>query len=108
MLAAGELNTMIEILEQRKEKNSIGELNTVWCPVDRAWAKLEPISTRDFVASGSEGTALTAKITVRDTIDVRDYHKIKIMDTGMIYQVQGVIHVPVDRKKSCLCSTGVP
>jgi SPP1 family predicted phage head-tail adaptor len=106
-VAAGELDTLVDILELRDVKNEIGEQKPVWAPVARAWAKIEPISTRDYLASSAEGNSLTAKIVLRNDIDINATHRILIVDTGFIYTVNGVIPIPADHKKSALCSVAV-
>ena len=105
-IAAGDLDTLVEfqhLIENRDQ--STNELKETWVGFERAWAKVEPIATREFVASGAEGAAITAKIVVRDHVTTNSSHRLLILSTGELYAVQGVIPIYVDRKKAILCSS---
>ncbi|MFA9202789.1 MAG: phage head closure protein [Flavobacteriales bacterium] len=105
-IAAGDLDTLVEFQHLIDNRDPLtNELKQTWVGFDRAWAKIEPIATREFVASGAMGAAMTAKIVVRDHVTVNSTHRVLVLTTGDLYQVQGVVPIPADHKKAVLCSS---
>lgn len=105
-IGAGDLDKMIELQHLIDNRDPLtNELKQTWVAFDRTWAKVEPVGTREFVNSMAEGSALTAKIVVRDHVTVNSTHRVKVLDTGDLYRVEGVVPVPVDHKKALLCSS---
>lgn len=103
-LSAGELTTLIEVLQNQRVREGNGEYVDTWVPISREWARMDPVATREVIASGAVGAVITQKISVRDESLLASPHRVRVIDTGDVYMVEAVTRVPADRKKNALCS----
>jgi SPP1 family predicted phage head-tail adaptor len=116
MLQAGKLRhrIVIQALDVSPNSNgdvqgSMGEPLEEWVTLGQAWAAIEPVSGREFIAAQSEQSKISTRITVRYRTDIdfstRVYHEAK----GQYYNVEAVL---ADKDSgleylTLLCSTGV-
>lgn len=93
-LKAGKLRHRIDIEELIETRDTeSGDVLTHWCPVYRSVpAAIEPLSVKEFIASRSTQSQLTARITIR----YRDglTAKMRIKHNGKIYNPEGWLPDP--------------
>lgn len=106
-LTASELTVLVELCNQTT-RNDLNEPGPLWLPVTRAWARVDPIATREFVASSAIGDSLTVKIHLRDDVPVNGAQMVRLIDSGEWFNIEGIIPVPADCKRVLLCSSRRP
>lgn len=87
-LDAGRLRHLVTIEDQTTTIDSSGQ-NTDWTYVARAWAAIEPVSGREFIAAQAENSAVTTRILIRFRDDVRA--SMRIRHGGKVYNIRGVL-----------------
>lgn len=92
MIEAGKLRHRLVIQYQAESQNQqTGAIDVVWTNVATVWGSIEPISAREFIASQSEDSKLSTRITIRYRSDIdakmRLYHAAK----GQYYNIEGVL-----------------
>ena len=106
-LNSRDLKTLVEICSYSESKNQLNESVRVLVPVNRAYCKVEPVSIQNYIKSGAEGSALVARILFRDDIALLADQFIRVIDSGAIYKINGVIPINEDRKQAALCSVSL-
>lgn len=66
-----------------------GELTESWEPVDEVWAQISPLSARDFIAAQAVQSQMTARILLRWRNDLTATMRIRDVESGVIYSIQG-------------------
>lgn len=107
-MRAGDLRHRISI--QRPEltqDQQTGEMITTWRELAKVWAKVEPLSVREFIAAASTQSQITARITVRASVVVDE--TCRVVYRGKDYNVEGVLADPESglEYKTLPCSEGV-
>lgn len=107
-MKAGDLRHRISI--QRPEltqDQQTGEMLTTWREIAKVWAKVEPLSVREYIAAASVQSEVTTRITVRAAVAVDE--TCRIVYRGKTYNVEGVLPDPVSGRdyKTVPCSEGV-
>lgn len=106
-MQAGKLDTLFEVLEQTKEKNSAGQLVQSWAVVDLFYGGVEPINTQTFVQSGVQGSAVVCRVVMRpsDYPQINAAQQIRNADTGQLYKIAGILPINKD-KQAIMCTIG--
>lgn len=88
-LPAGKLNKKLRFEEPVATRDSDGVLTEGWQLWDSLWGSLEPLSVREFIASASGQSQVSAMVTVR----YRDGLKatMRIVHRGKTYNIAGVL-----------------
>jgi SPP1 family predicted phage head-tail adaptor len=88
-LDPGTLRHRITLQQRVNSEDSNGDLVESWEDVATVWAACEPVSVRDFIASRSEQSELTARFVIRyrDDIDA----SMRIIHRGAVYNIAGVL-----------------
>lgn len=91
-LHAGKLRHRVQIEYQSKTQDQdTGEMLVTWEPLETVWASIEPVSAREFIASSTELSKVTTRVTIRyrDDIDasMRLYHAAK----DQYYNIEGIL-----------------
>ena len=91
-MRAGDLRHRVKIQYSVESQNAVtGSISVTWTDLATVWAKIEPLSARDFVAAQAEQSKVVARITVRYRDDVtakmRIYHAAK----NAYYNIEGVL-----------------
>lgn len=92
MLQAGKLRHRVTLQRQAETQDSAtGAVVVSWQNVATVWAAIEPVSAREFIASQSEVSRVTTRITIRYRSDItskmRLYHSAK----DAFYNIEGVL-----------------
>ncbi len=69
-----------------------GEMVAGWALVRSAWASVEPLSAREFIAAGANQSQLSARITMRHKGDITP--DMRIIHRGHEYNIEGVLPDP--------------
>lgn len=65
-VAAGELRHKVELQQPVETQDpDTGEMETVWTTIARPWAKIAPMSGREFLAAAAEQSEVRGKIVIR-------------------------------------------
>lgn len=108
-MRAGDLRHRITIQHQVDQQDpNTGEVTKTWAEFAPAWAAIEPLSARDFIAAKANQSEISGRITIRYRQGVLP--TMRILHRGQIYTIIGQ---PLPDKKSgleyltLLVSTGV-
>lgn len=89
-VAAGELRHKVELqdLVVTQDPNT-GEMVNTWTTIAEPWAKIAPLSAREFLAASAEQSEVRAKITVRYRHGVNA--TMRVYYRGLYYNILGVL-----------------
>lgn len=89
-VAAGELRHKVELqaLVVTQDPNT-GEMVNTWTTIAEPWAKIAPLSAREFLAASAEQSEVRAKITIRYRQGVNA--TMRIVYRGLYYGIIGVM-----------------
>lgn len=89
-LSPGKLRHAITFQERKAYQDSFGAMVDRWQDV---WinvpASVEPLSAREFIASGQMQSAITARITIRYRPGI--HAAMRILFRGQVYNIAGVL-----------------
>lgn len=89
-VASGELRHRVDLQEPVITQNpTTGEMETVWTTVARPWAKIAPMSGREFLAAAAEQSEVRGKITIRYRGDVDA--TMRVVHRGKWYAIHAVL-----------------
>lgn len=88
-IAAGKLRHKVEFQEPVTSKNTAGEIETTWQHVCHAWASVEPVSAKEFVAASQVQSEVTTRITVRYRAGLTA--AMRILFRGQVYDIAGLL-----------------
>lgn len=89
-VAAGELRHRVDLQEPVTTQDpETGEMETVWTTVARPWAKIAPMSGREFVAAAAEQSEVRGKITIRYRGDCDA--TMRVVHRGKWYAIHAVL-----------------
>lgn len=83
-----------------------GDVIRDWEDVATVWAAIEPLSTREFIASAATQSKVTTRIIIRQrAVD----HTMRAVHNGRIYNIEGVLADPNSGLEyvTLACSEGV-
>lgn len=87
--AAGLLRHRVQLEQQVTMVSSFGESETVWTHVADVWARVEPLSAREFIAASQTQSKVSARIVIRYREDVKA--SMRILHRGKVYNIEGVL-----------------
>lgn len=67
---AGRLRHLVTIQRQATTQDALGQRDLTWTDVDDVWAKIAPVSGRDFFNASGEHAEITHKVLMRHGVDV--------------------------------------
>lgn len=107
-MQSGQLDTLFEVLERTNEENSGGQVKQKWAVIGEFFGEILPVSTANFVNSGVMGNAIVARIHMRpnDFPDLGTFHRLHDVDTGMLYDITGILPVIKNQKQAVLVTHG--
>ena len=89
-VASGELRHKVDLQEPVIVQDpDTGEMETTWETVARPWAKIAPMSGREFLAAAAEQSEVRGKITIRYRGDVDA--TMRIVHRGKWYAIHAVL-----------------
>ena len=72
------------------QNQTTGEMGESWVQVKKLYARVEPLSAREFIAAQQENSEVSARITIRYRNDIKP--GMRFVHRGNIYDIQG--HLP--------------
>lgn len=96
-LKAGKLRHRVRIEKRISAQDpDTGAFVFTWTHLTSVWASVEPLSVREFVASKSEQSEVTARIRIRFRADINSLMRIvhRVKGTDKIYNIFGVLPDP--------------
>lgn len=88
-IAAGDLRHRVLIQKQVTTRDDDGVSHATWIDVATVWASVEPLSAREFIQSGQQQAAITARVVIRYRDDVQA--SMRIIHRGQPLNIQGVL-----------------
>ncbi|EQM72022.1 phage head closure protein [Pseudomonas tohonis] len=89
-MRAGTLRHQVVIeAPQHEQDPETGAMRTTWVEWARVWARIEPLSARDFIAAQAVQSEVTARITIRYREGVTA--AMRINHSGRLYNIHGVL-----------------
>lgn len=91
-LSAGRLRHRVTIQEPvGAQDQDTGAMDITWQDVTTVYCAIEPVSVKEFIASQSEASKVTTRITIRYRSDInftmRAYHAAK----NQYYNIEGIL-----------------
>lgn len=99
---AGQLRHRVRIERRMPQTNSngdavqdplTGEIPYVWTTIAKRWARVRPISGREFVQSQADQSKVTTHITIRDGLGITHHDRAVHVRKGesVIYDIHAVL-----------------
>src|SRR5690625_342560 len=89
-LSAGHLRHRIDLQKNVKTQDAqTGESADKWVTYKTIWARVEPLSVRDFISAQAAQSQVTARITIRRRSDIEPSHRIKYR--GRLHKIVGIL-----------------
>lgn len=106
-MEAGVLRDRIELWKRVEEQDSTGELLTVFKLYKKVWAKVTPVSGREFIVGGQEQSKVMARILIRYNEKVDNSYRIK--HKNKTYNIEAVLEDNVTGTiwQNLMCSEGI-
>lgn len=111
-IAAGDLCHRVAIDDLVDTHSSTGSGATVktWAPVvAQTWAKIAPVSGREYVAAQSAQSKVTGRIVIRWRAGITASMRVRRLADGMVYNIEAVLSDAVSGREylTLLVSDGV-
>lgn len=87
MLAAGDLRERVTIQQRPVSLDSIGENTAAWVDVATVWASAEPLSGREYFASGQQQQTVDVRFRIRYRADVTG--AMRVLWRGQVHDIVG-------------------
>ncbi|MFT7337628.1 MAG: SPP1 family predicted phage head-tail adaptor [Marinobacter maritimus] len=107
-MRAGKLRHRVTIQQPGQTQDPVtGEMLNGWTDYAKAWASVEPLSVKEFIASEAGQSEVTARITIRHREGITP--KMRVLHRGKIYNIKGVLADPKSGLEylTLPCSEGV-
>lgn len=95
--SAGQLDQRVQFQQRTAGTNGLREANGAWADVGTPlWAKVEPLTGRDFLAAGAMQSAVTTRFVIRHRPGVVGNEALRLvwLKTGEAFEI--VSALPVD------------
>lgn len=93
----GELRHRVTLQRKEITEDALKQQSEVWTDIATVWARIEPLSGREYFAARQENAEVTAKITIRYRKDVTP--DMRAVSEGRVFDVLSVIN-PEERNIS--------
>lgn len=88
-ISAGKLRHRVELQSPLRTRDADGGVATTWQSRGQAWAAIEPLSAREFIAGQALTSDVDTRITIRYRPDVAaDW---RVVHGARIYAIRGVL-----------------
>ena len=103
-MRAGQLGKRIRIERLQSGVDEIGQPITGWSPVFDAWASMEPLTGREYIAAGAEQSEVTTRVRLRyrPGITIAD----RVCHEGKLFNIVSVIDYRCDHRELILMCKG--
>lgn len=101
VISVGELNRRVRLQSRNTITDSMGQQDTQWLDIDTVWARIEPVSSREYYGAQAVQVEETHVITVRyrsELDDPRAAAALRILWGSRIFNIVGVPN-PDGRKR---------
>lgn len=89
-LNAGDLRHTIAIQSLESTQDDQGNINQQWVNTfPQVYAKVEPLSVREFIAAQAQQNAVNTRITIRYREEVNP--TMRVVYRGKVYDIEGVL-----------------
>lgn len=90
-MKAGQLRHRVTLETETKTQSSSGALTSTWATLDKVWAQIEPMSSRELMEASQRGTNETHKVTLRYRDDLTTKERVKfgtrVLNIGSLVNV---------------------
>lgn len=90
----GKLRHRVTIQKKTESKTGTGSLIHKWEDLCHAWASIEPLSVREFLAAQSIQSEASAKITIKFNKNIPIDSTMRVLYRGKVYNISGVLADP--------------
>ena len=92
----GSLQHRVALQQKTVNEDAIKQQSESWTDMSTMWARIEPLSGREYFAARQENAEITAKITIRYRPGINT--DLRIVFDGRIFEVLSVVN-PEERCK---------
>ena len=106
-LRPGQLRHLIVVEERITVQNEeTGAVTTEWVEYGQAWAKIEPLSAREFMSAQALQSQISTRITMRRMDGLKA--SMRIVHGDQVYDIKGILADPVSGREyvTLPCATG--
>ncbi len=107
-LKAGDLRHLVTIEERVTIQNEeTGAISTEWGGFAEVWAKVEPLSAREFMSAQAMQSQISTRITIRYISGLKT--SMRIVHGEQVYDIKGILSDAVSGREylTLPCATGV-
>lgn len=91
---AGKLRHLVQIQRKVPGRNpETGGVIETWVKLVDVWARIEPLSVREFMAAQAQQSKVTARMTIRYRPDID--HTMRAVHRLKVYNIEGDLPDPV-------------
>jgi len=94
-MKAGQLDQRVTLQKPSTERDDYGQQINAWTTLGEAWAAVEPLQGREFLAAGAEQSEVTARIRMRWRSNIAA--NMRVLHGTDTYNIQTCIHVKSGR-----------
>ena len=91
MVVAGQLDTYCELQRLLESRDAHGGPAGGWTTYGTTWASIEELKAEERVEANRVKGIRTHKIRIHHNPDVLSRHRLKDVDTGRIFNIDGVV-----------------
>lgn len=89
-MKAGDLRHRVSIQQDQAVQDlESGDMTRSWVETGKAWAAIEPLSAREFIAAQASQSKVTTRITIRYRAGIN--HTMRLAHNGRIYNIEGAL-----------------
>jgi len=90
-MKSGELRHYVTLERQTTTQNNIGEPIVTWIEFAPTYAKIEPLTGREYFSAKEKQNEVTTRITIRFVDGVTE--DMRVNHNGRIYEIDAVLNV---------------
>lgn len=104
-MRAGRLNKLVTIEQPNSVTDAVGQPVPSWSQFAKPWARIEPITGREWFAESMINSETTVKITIRYRDGITE--DMRVNWNSKLYNIEDILNVfEKDRELILLCSEG--
>lgn len=105
-MRAGQLRDRLVLQKKTEARTNTGDVTITWTTDSTVWGQVQPVTGREYVASGGVQNEVTHRIYIRHHATVDDSWR--AVNDGKVYSIKAVLNENNrDRMITLMCTQGV-
>lgn len=96
VVAVGEMNRRVKLQQRSSSTDTFGQQSTTWSDLATVWARIEPVSSREYYGAQAVQVEITHRITLRyrsELADPRAAAALRVLWGSRIFNLRGPLNV---------------